>query len=269
MALESPVVPAMEWPEQIQEITKRVGRQSQRWYVTPEGTFPSVTTILQVCGKPALVPWAAKRERSMVLEALGTFSAQFPGLKGLALAQGLERHLGDAQAHEKIKEEAGEIGTQAHEMVRWHVNGLMGVGRDDPPYLPPGSEIAYGAWQNWFESAGLEPVRSEQAVWDAELGYAGRIDNLYRRSDGKIGLVDTKVSKGIYDEYHLQAAAYCHAGRRWVPIEWAVITRLPKTKEDPGFEVRELGQMYNRTRSEEELMAGFLGAKALWDCLCR
>src|SRR6185295_4143635 len=48
---------------------KRQDGPSGRFYLVDGEPLPSVTHILQVIGKPALINWAANQERTLVIEA--------------------------------------------------------------------------------------------------------------------------------------------------------------------------------------------------------
>jgi hypothetical protein len=134
--------------------------------------------------------------------------------------------------------------------------------------MPEASQWAYMAFQDFWKNSGLKAIRSEQLIWDDELGYAGTIDII--ADDPKLGpgIIDIKTSKGCYDDHHIQVAAYCHAARKWSDINWAAIVRLPKNTSDPEFEVKSLGSLYGgRVMSEDKLFEAFAGALQAWKIL--
>ena len=123
------------------------------------------------------------------------------------------------------------------------------------------------SFQDWFKESGLKVVRSEQPVWDLELGYAGTVDVIAQAPDGSLGVLDIKTSKGAYDTMHLQVAAYMHAARNWADIRWGKIVRVPKTSDETRIEVKDLGDMYGRKLTEGQLMEAFKAALTAWRVL--
>lgn len=227
-------------------------------YKTSDGVFPRVTSILRVIGGDkveGLIRWAATEERKAVLEAAGTVLNTSKGMTTQAqFIADVEKALGPARQHQKQLQKGGEIGSAVHQAVHEYLrDGAWGVLADEA--LRP-----VVAFQEWWGKSGLKAVRMEQPVWDSELGYAGTIDLIAEHPEKGLGLIDFKTSKGIYDEHHIQVAAYMHAAQRWAHVKWAEIVRLPKSIGDPDFEVRPLGAMYNRQLTRDDLMEVFKAA---------
>lgn len=246
---------AVNWPENIP-----IGRDG---YKTPDGVFPRVTSILKVIGGDkveGLIRWAATEERKAAFEAVvKTFddmdnAAEWTGEEFCAA---VESALGPARSHQKLMNKAADIGTTIHQ----EIHARMVTALPTPPSkLQPEVVQALEAFERWWDEQGLKYVRSEQPVWDAELGYAGTIDLIVEHPIQGIGIVDFKTGKGIYDEHHIQVAAYMHAASRWADVRWAHILRLPKVVGDPDFEAKPLGAMYNRQLDRDQLMEVFKAA---------
>lgn len=218
-----------------------------------EGDLPGVTSVCKLVGlgTEGLIKWSANLERSAVL--LAAQEVYKSGLQFEDFAGAVEAKLGPARQHQRALEKAADIGTLAHQAIHDYLNGQM-------PLLPGESGMVFEAWRKWWDGSGLKPIRMEQPVWDAELGYAGTIDLIAQAPDGQLEVWDWKSSKAIYEVHHLQVVAYCHAARNWAPVRPGGIVRLPKLKSDPGLEVRQLGHMWNDKRlTEEELMRAFKG----------
>jgi hypothetical protein len=79
--------------------------------------------------------------------------------------------------------------------------------------------------------------------------------------------VDLKTSRGIYDDYHLQVAAYVKAARNFADIQWGKIVRVPKVMTDPAFEVKVLGDCYDRQLTEGQLLGAVKAALDCWRIL--
>ncbi len=265
------------WGEAVIE-DRWVEREKQRWYRTLDGSFPSVTTILNVCGlgKRALIDWGAKAERAGFLGTLempggvvGAVSTRSPHLRGPELATAVLHAAGEARKHQKLLDEAGNLGSEAHALIQAATLRLLNLDAGAPLEPRPEALRAFALWREWFTASGITPVRAEQAVWDCDNDFAGTIDLIGIRN-GKYGVIDYKTSKGIYESHHMQVAAYCVAGRNWVPIEWAEIVRLPKSVTDKPFEVVPMGQLYGgRVALEENLFKSFQGCKTIWDTFQR
>ena len=252
-------------PHTIQIQTLRGGHL----YQTPDGSFWGATKILKILGLSTepLISWAARVEREAVLEACAEVYAQGCDGGPAEFVALVEARIGETKQHQKIKQKAGDIGASVHQEIHRRINLMLGEPAGPEQKLTDQAEWAVMAWQDWWKQAGLTPYRAEQPVWDAELGYAGTIDLLAKDSQDRLGVVDLKSSRGIYDDHHLQVTAYINAARNFEPVDWGLIVRVPKNVEDPTFEVRELGKLYDRTLTYDELLADWRATVLLWKSL--
>lgn len=264
----------LAWPD---PATTPIVSRPFRGYQTPDGVFVSVTTALKALGLStnALVAWSAREERANILAAVGEVYAELaenpPEIEGPAqFVAAVEDHIGQAKAHRKKLETAGEIGSAVHDMIRWRLASETGQAAGPEPKLQRDEALwAFMAWEDWWKAQALRPVRVEQPVWDPEVGYAGTIDLIAEGPNG-LEIHDWKTGKGIYDDYHLQVAAYKRAAERIAPIVRVRITRIPKVVGDPAPETVEMGEMYGGRRlSEEELFTNFACALTLWHSLMK
>lgn len=242
---------------------------SKQRYDTPDGKFIRVTKVLKVLGlsTEALVRWSAGVEREAVLHACEKVYA--PGFAtGLAFAAAVEAQIGPARQHQKQMAEAANIGTAIHAAIHNMLRAQLELPIFAPADATPGEvQWAIMAFEDWWKSSGLKAVRMEQPVWDKELGYAGTIDLIAEHPVNGLGIIDFKSSKAIYDDHHLQVAAYLHAANNFADVRWAEIVRLPKNTNDPKFEVKPLGAMYNRQLNREQLLDAFRCALGAWKLL--
>jgi len=241
--------------------TRIDGRKGGRFYDVPEvGECPSVTNILSVISKPALVPWAARVERELVVEAAAALYMDAPTSPRMTKAgyvTSLIQRLGHERAHEKQLRKAGDIGSECHRLVEWNLRLKSGQKVGDQPIVSPAAATAFSSFSQWWGESGLQVLAIEQTVWHPLLRYAGTLDILaYQGQD--LVLVDLKTSRAIYDEYALQVAAYIKAmdAMGHGPVQRGYIVRLPKADGD-GFEVLGLSDV---DRSFE----AFEHAFALW-----
>jgi len=185
---------------------KRIDTQNgPRWYELPDGVrLPSVTTILRAVAKPALIPWAAERERIAVVEHAANLYEDAPvkpRLSRTAFIASLYSRLGKP-ANEVESKAAASSGSQAHRLIEWALRG--GIGR--PPEANAEAIYAAGAFEAWASGRDIKPLLIEQEVWSREWGFAGTMDLL---TDGEV--MDWKTGHAISPEARLQVAAYAHA----------------------------------------------------------
>src|SRR5262245_37962864 len=269
--------------------SERIRREgtSGRFYLIDGVKFPSVTTILSVINKPALVSWSAKVEREACTLAATELYAELaprPQLPRAMYVLALEQRLGQTKAHTKALAAAAEIGTAAHAAVEHAMRRQLGQAVGRAPALSDPALWAFMSWQDFATDVQLVPDTIEQVVFSRTHHYAGTLDlvvtldaqALLRRLErqGPVAvslgdwlrqqtrvraLVDIKTGKSIYAEASLQAVAYERAlaemghGR----VDGALIVRLPKVMTDPEFEVAVVPPA-------RELFPTFLAVRQLW-----
>jgi len=176
-------------------------------YRLADGTrVPSVTTILGILNKPALVHWAWKM-----------------GCEGLD--------------YRKVRDEAGEIGTLAHYMI---LCDLIDTEPDMSEYsesIIERADVCLSKFKTWTMAHEIEPILTEKYLISEEYKFGGTLD-FYGLIDDVPTLLDFKTSGGIYDDYFPQVAAYeqlllAHEH----PVEDVRILRIGRN-EDEGFEDR-------------------------------
>ena len=260
------------WPDEKSCAIFNRGRT--RYYRTEVGLCPSVTTVLKVLGlsREALIAWSANEERKATIEAAVAVRSVAPE-SDAGFAALIESRIGPVKQHLKLMSKAADIGTQVHDMIRWRIlqDITMGQGLGAHSQLSPvisdPAQWAFMAWEDWWKDSGLKPLRVEQPIYHPEHRYAGTIDLIAEGKDG-LELWDWKTANGVYPEHHLQAAAYLFAAREFAPVARARIGRLPKTVDDPKFEIVEVGKMDDRTLSEANLQRAFLASLEAWRILC-
>lgn len=243
-------------------------RRNQHWYNVTlpnySALLPSVTTILGVISKPALVPWAKREALRRVREELTTATvAEITQAMLLDKWGRLEFRpewidaLIDAASKEpdRIKDEAADYGTQAHHAIDAMLRG------GQPEYSPL-IQPAIDGFLAWQAQAGIEIVASEIQVFHPTLRYAGSVDWVGWRGDQLI-VGDHKTSNGLWPEYGYQVAAYAKAIEELtgIPVAECWGCRYPKAEPKPGepsFEAK-------RVANIDAAWDGFCGAKRLWD----
>lgn len=137
---------------------------------------PSVTTVLSVLAKPALIKWAHGL-----------------GLKGIDM--------------DGYVDELAGIGTLAHRMILDH---LRGDATETACYTPQQVDLAENCflkYLEWERQHSVEPLIVETPLVSSEYGFGGTPD-FYGMIDGQLCLMDFKTGKGIYEDYWYQLGGY-------------------------------------------------------------
>jgi hypothetical protein len=172
--------------------------------------LPSVTTILDVLAKPALLNWYPKVAAYYALD-------NAEAVLRMAAAEGREPAAKLVAAQGRIeRDRRGDIGTRAHQAVEHILAGRS-------PILEPDIEPLVEQYRLFTREWRFRPEWSEAMV--VGEGYAGTFD-LYGRVEGRRTLIDIKTGSFIAPEFGIQLAAYGGAdfiGRPGTADRW----RLP------------------------------------------
>ena len=180
-----------------------------RYYVTDEGKFVSVTSVLSILPKPELDAW-----RAMV---------------------------GREEA-DRIARERAVIGSVCHHRIlsKYSIRSL------EPPaiHLPWKDlrewleELSYRAelcemmWQEAIDSIEFEPLYVEHTLVSHRHRFAGTFDMLAKIFDKDV-LIDLKTSKELWEEYKLQLAAYAILCREnGINVDVGMLVKLHPFEED-------------------------------------
>ncbi len=216
------------------EKLKQPERDELGFYPTPDGEFASVTTILGILDKPALVGWSAKMTAEYFRDKVEEIRAGTLGLH----AMDLQELVRQAKAHYREKaKEAADIGTEVHELISERFTrilekkeALFEEGIRDQLSHP------WSAFLNWEGMFSPIPKAVEQVVWVTEHKYAGKMD-FYGLVRGVNAVVDWKSSNALYPEHVLQLSAYHLAAEIKYDLEipLAGILRLDKASGFPDW----------------------------------
>ncbi len=182
--------------------------------------YPSVTTILGILGKgDALLGWAVKC-------ALNYIRAN------MSDETDLESVLHNAAIEWKnARDEAADIGTEIHTLIHKYIK----FGKDAAGVLRPEVENGFLAFLDWEKDHKVQWISTELPVVSRVHGFAGTLDAICL-FDGKKYLIDFKSSKGFYDGYDMQLAAYrLGAAELGHQTEGCGILRLDKESGQPEW----------------------------------
>lgn len=162
---------------------------------------PSVTQVLDLMNKPALVQWAA----NATTEYLRTRILAGQSYDEIAL----DEMLNDARFNfRKISSRAKSVGGLVHEWIEATLAILLGGEGIAPPF-PINQQAANSckAAMDWMSQHKFEPLQPEVKLYSRKHKVAGTMD-WPAKVNGRLSIVDWKTSKGIYDEMILQVDAY-------------------------------------------------------------
>mgnify|MGYP000096471831 CR=1 FL=1 len=146
----------------------------KRYYVTPQGKLPSITTVLSILSRDAIKAWRAR--------------------------------VGEDEAN-KISTKASRRGTNVHAMCEDYINNDL----DAKKYLPNDRET-FNSLKPVLDEHLDNVYAQEVPLWSEYLGVAGRVDCI-AEWDGKIAVIDFKTSRKLkkkewISNYFQQCAAY-------------------------------------------------------------
>jgi hypothetical protein len=222
------------------EVVLTFAEKSHRYKVSDRGSkpehCPSVTTILNVLAKPALIEWGVKCACNDIEDNL---RALFAG-NSFTEQQILNIVTRGRTAHDRVREEAAEIGTSAHDWLRDYWTAVMR--KTDLPARP--TELKpKKCIENALDSFSMHkmvPVAIEAPLYSREHKICGRVDWI-GYIDDEFSVQDYKSTKFLYPEVVLQetfyAMMYYEEGVELPATRWGL--RIDKEKDE--FEARRHG----------------------------
>ena len=210
-----------------------------RYYVNGK-VVQGVTSILNILGKPALLPWAINQAMDVIKSQI-TPGHQFDEIE-------IEETIKEAKmAYKKNSGKAATIGTKVHEWIENFVKK-----EEVAEVINPEMQSAIDQFMEFGNTYDVKFKASEQKVYSKEYEYAGTFDGIIEINKGNatispgIYLMDIKTSKGIYPEYWLQLGAYYQA----------IKEEKPKTIIDGGAIIKcgKDGTLEVATRTKKELI---------------
>lgn len=198
-------------------------------YVFMGVEYPSVTTILGILDKPALLQWSSNCAVDFVKDHFNELKDPTDVHKGEAILEQARK------AFLVKRDTAADAGTQCHHAIEMYL-----AGHDPYPSLAcEASMNGFMAFLEWESKNHVEWVRSEVTVYSILHGYAGRFDAL-ARVNGHLYLIDFKTSKGVWDEHKYQVCAYRQAYNEMLEegmerVENLAVLHLNKETAEPAF----------------------------------
>lgn len=220
--------------------------EPKRRYLVDGEPVPSVTQILGVLDKPALVWWAMRVgvEGACQLQESGSLPADpEAAVKALTARKLTVNH---------VKTKAATRGTSLHDALEAYLqHGSVPM----PAGFPEEDRGYVRALARAMLDLRPEPFKTEVVVGSAVHGFGGRYDLLCGLDDHTLR-VDLKTGKRVYETAHLQLAAYELAAVEMgeAPTDEQAVLRLG---EDGEYEF-----VVSRAAPED-----FLAVKAAYDAV--
>jgi CRISPR/Cas system-associated exonuclease Cas4 (RecB family) len=173
----------------------------KRHYVTPNGKYPSITSVLSVLSKDGIIAW--------------------------------RKRVGEKEAN-RISTQAARRGTNVHQMCEDYLNNEL----DQKSFLPHERGMFYPLQKALDKSIGTVYAQ-EAPLYSDYLGLAGRVDCV-AEWDGRLSIVDFKTSRKLKKKewitnYFQQATAYAimWEERTGIPIDKLVIAITVEDEDEP------------------------------------
>ena len=197
------------------------------WREEDDGTrekVVSVTQVLNVLDKPALMYWAAGIVARYLIDLIPDIKA---GRLILTPEDAKDLFWKAKKEPERIKEEAGNIGTLTHDAVEEYLKT-----RKKPKDLPPEVQKTFNAFLSFAKQLKLgKIIASEKILFSSSYEYCGRLDIVAYLGDKKY-IIDIKTGKDFYKEQPLQLSAYANVYQEMTGDKVDGIGIIRLSKED-------------------------------------
>jgi len=163
---------------------------NSRWYETPDGTFPSATTVLGAKAKQGLTSWQTQ----------------------IAL-QGID----PKKESRRAMDEGSKVHAGCEAIMKGETLYFFDEVSEKENYDLHNEWLPICRFKEAFIKHEIKPILIEQTIWSAQHEFAGTLDLLCTlKPDPKttkrcLGVIDLKRSAAAFVEYHWQVAAYYKA----------------------------------------------------------
>ena len=209
-----------------------------------------VESVTGICGrglpKPNLVNWLVATPLNEVKRLI---NEKLDNNDPLDRA-GLERIFKTAKEKtNKIKEDAGLVGTVVHGLIEDFLKG-----KDIPKQSDPAVVNCWNLFLDWWNKQEYEVVELEKKIYSKKYNYAGTLDLICKDKKGNLVLMDIKTSNFITFDYFLQLNAYKFAYEEETGSKVSKSFIVKLSKKDAEIEIKEIPL-------NKKLLNAFIGAK--------
>ena len=192
--------------------------------------FRRVSTVLKTLGgrkTDNLINWGVR-------EAIGVYKERLRPRTTYTKTELACMHKDAEKARFRTSKDALDVGTLVHEFIEQFLHTKQWPDLSDQDHRV---QNGFQLFREWWTNQELYVLDCELYVYDCRYSVAGTLDFLCCDGEGRVFVWDWKTSKGIYDEYLLQVAAYAGlltAMKRYPPPEGVGILRIGK--DDAAFQ---------------------------------
>ena len=218
-------------------------------YVVNNKIVRSVTGVTSMgVPKPQLISWLVNTPMVQAKSQLNKLIDEGKKLDRVTLERVF---LESSEKTEKIKKDAGLVGTVVHGLIEDYLKG-----KEIPEQTDKKVVACWNTFLKWWDTQGYEPVEIEKKIYSKNYTYAGTLDLVVKDKKGNLVLIDIKTSNSISFDYHLQLNAYAFAYTEETksPISKALIVRLPKQ----GGKIEVVDGIINKTMFDAFLSAKYM-----------
>ena len=183
--------------------------------------FERVSTILKIESNPFINDWKVSQALDIMAKTLiatrrakkyrGPTFGDIDGAEVLA-----KRFIRESSAL--------QVGSAVHDLVQ----GFFDEEHEPEPVpeeLQAEVLARFQRFEEWYSAEHVSDdwdVASEFSVWSEDHSYAGTIDLLFDKGDGRFLIVDIKNSKQVWRSHHTQTEAYARAFAEMmkIPADW-------------------------------------------------
>lgn len=273
---------------------RKTGTSRHRGHYTWNGLrYVSVTTVLDIIGKPAIPRWAAIEVAKFVgeqlkLRELHVETKGAAGIDGTRLAAILADQQLLAGIPWEKRDVKADLGTIIHDIAeRWALTGV------EPSSMHRAVKPYGDALLEWLRANNPTFIATEATIINKTFGYAGTTDGLIMFPKGTtinldgftvltdpIIMLDFKTSRETWKEHALQLSAYRRGEfiiieRTNIPdgFEYPGMVQTPEGIEIPMPQCEEAAILLVNPRgcqlmhwpTEQREFDAFLAAKTLWE----
>lgn len=139
-------------------------KKKERFYPYNGKKFPTVTSILDILNKPALVQWSANSTVQYIRD----------NIKEMVTDEQVDYHLKKAKtAYREISKKAMDIGSIVHDAIHAY------LANTDYDKILEGNDKAINAFLaflEWADKVKIKPIALEQVLLDTKYEFGGTVD---------------------------------------------------------------------------------------------
>lgn len=209
------------------------GEKKHAYYLNVGGKkkrLAGSTTFCGIIDKPGLIGWAVGVTVDFLRDHMEYLrNGQVSPEEILKMAK---------EESNRIKKDAGDIGTAIHKWIEQYIKG-------EEPEMPNDDRVITGvnAFLEWVEEAKVKFIWSEKMVYSKKYGFVGTADCGLKIGKGplkgKTLLGDVKTANDLHEEVKMQTASYKEADEEEAGkklYDGRIVIRLSKESEDEYYE---------------------------------